>query len=345
MGSLPPLLLLLLLPVACSSAQAGGRPIIGSGIIPDGQGIEVFGYCWTEQQSASHPHVPSAPCHYPMLNSTGVGWVRNQLHWSHIETTRSAYNFSLQTTTADTSVGPEDYDSFVLGMKADGVKVLFILGGCGPDCANPLYPGVETPQGRAAFTRFAVAAAQHFDSLYPGGVAYELWNEPLMGSWAKDTNTTPGYNKPVPLFNSLALAVGSGLQGAKLPTPPALLAPGATLMSNDAFLSDFAQSGVLRYLAGFSVHPYRDCQWPERALLDWQRLRSILDRVAAGRDVPMVSSEWGYSALWPTPAMKKLADPRFDQPAVSGCDEELQGKFLREFRTRCVLLSSVSFHG
>jgi hypothetical protein len=112
------------------------------------------------------------------------------------------------------------------------------------------------------------------------------WNEPLMGSWAKDTNTTPGFNEPVPLFNELALAVGAGLRNARLPnssTPPALLAPGATFMSNDVFLASFAQSGVLPYLAGFSVHPYRDCQWPERALPDWQRLRAILDEAPGGR--------------------------------------------------------------
>ena len=170
-----PLLLPLVSPATMIDEQLHRQNLagVGSSVVPQGQGLEVFGYCWNEQQS-TRPHTPGAPCHYPMLNSTGVGWVRNQLHWSHIESTRSEYNFSLQTITADTGVGPEDYTSFVLGMKADGVKVLMILGGCGPDCTNPLYPSVATPQGRAAFTRFAVAAALHFDALYPGGVAYEL---------------------------------------------------------------------------------------------------------------------------------------------------------------------------
>ena len=100
------------------------------------------------------------------------------------------------------------------------------------------------------------------------------------------------------------------------------------MQSNDGFLASFAQSGVLPYLAGFSVHPYRDCQWPERGLADWRQLREILDAVPGGSRMPLVSSEWGYSALWPTPAMKALADPRFDQPASTGCNEELQAKLL-----------------
>ena len=183
-------------------------------------------------------------------------------------------------------------------------------------------------------------------------MALELWNEPLQGSWAQATGQQPGYNRAVPAFNALALAVGSRLRAAA--PLAALLAPGATLMvcsppraddcsrcvftprplaqSNDAFLASFAQSGVLRYLAGFSVHPYRDCQWPERGLADWRQLRAILDAVPGGSSMPLVSSEWGYSALWPTPAMKALADPRFDQPASTGCNEELQAKFVPRMR-------------
>ena len=72
------------------------------------------------------------------------------------------------------SRGPEDYDAFVLGMKADNIKILMILGGCGPDCTNPLYPSVATPSGRAAFANFAVASASHFERLYPGGIVFEL---------------------------------------------------------------------------------------------------------------------------------------------------------------------------
>ena len=131
-------------PAAAPVTAARGRLSVAPGPVPQGQGLEVFGYCWQQQ------HRLGEPCHYPMVNSSGVGWVRNQLHWSHVETRRGEYNFSLPNVTADTGVGPEDYDAFVLGMKADGIKVLMILGGCGPDCSNPLYPSVATPPGREA---------------------------------------------------------------------------------------------------------------------------------------------------------------------------------------------------
>ena len=132
-------------PAAAPAAAArGGLLSVAPGPVPQGQGLEVFGYCWQQQ------HRLGEPCHYPMVNASGVGWVRNQLHWSHVETRRGEYSFSLPNVTADTGVGPEDYDAFVLGMKADGIKVLMILGGCGPDCSNPLYPSVATPPGREA---------------------------------------------------------------------------------------------------------------------------------------------------------------------------------------------------
>jgi hypothetical protein len=58
------------------------------------------------------------------------------------------------------------------------IKVLFILG-CGATCDNKLYDGGRSPHtadGRAGFANFTVAAAKHYAELYPGGVAFELWN-------------------------------------------------------------------------------------------------------------------------------------------------------------------------
>ena len=69
---------------------------------------------------------PAGPaCHYPMVNSTGVGWVRNELAWSAIETVKGEYNFSLGTPFFD--MGPLDYDGFTLGMKQVGEPMLHCL--------------------------------------------------------------------------------------------------------------------------------------------------------------------------------------------------------------------------
>ena len=251
--------------------------------------------------------------------------MRNELAWGNIESVKGVYRWNL--TTAFLDMGPLDYDGFTLGMRRDNVKVLWILGGCGPPCNNPLYSAVDTLEGRAAFAAFAVAAALHFEQLYPGGVALELWNEPLMGSWKADTNRSAGPHQELPRFNDLAIAVGQAMQAHAPDTP--LMAPGA-FPGFSGFMQSFASSGALRYLDAVSVHPYRNCDWPEHGMKGWATLRQIIDAApdGAGRGLSMVSSEWGYSALWPTAVMRQNAGDMFDPASPTGCDEELTAKFL-----------------
>ena len=51
----------------------------------------------------------------------------------------------------------------------------------------------------------------------------------------------------------------------------------------------------------------------------------MLDASPSGKGMPLVSSEWGYSSLYPTPSMKANDG---GMPSRTGCDEELQAKFL-----------------
>ena len=108
--------------------------------------------------------------------------------------------------------------------------------------------------------------------------------------------------------------------------PPMATAVGATLVGPGAwphmgFLRAFAKSGALAQLDGFSLHPYRHCQWPELGLPLWAEVRAMLDAEPGGEKVPLVASEWGYSSLYPTPAMR-LNDG--GMPSRTGCNEDLQ---------------------
>jgi hypothetical protein len=62
----------------------------------------------------------------------------------------------------------------------------------------------------------------------------------------------------------------------------------------------FLQSGVLEFLDGVSVHPYRDPnQPPETAAADYKRLREMMDRYAPESKrgkIPILSGEWGYAS-------------------------------------------------
>ncbi|MGA3179376.1 MAG: hypothetical protein ABSF38_03425 [Verrucomicrobiota bacterium] len=66
------------------------------------------------------------------------------------------------------------------------------------------------------------------------------------------------------------------------------------------YMENFLQSGVLEFLDGVSVHPYRDPNSPpETAAADYKRLRETINRFAPQSKrgkIPILSSEWGYAS-------------------------------------------------
>jgi len=89
---------------------------------------------------------------------------RMDLTWSEVERKKGVYNFSR-------------YDDLADSMDASGLKLKYWI----LDYSNPIYcPGNEapqTPEERAAFAAFAVAAAKRFA---PSGVVLELWNGEIL---------------------------------------------------------------------------------------------------------------------------------------------------------------------
>ena len=188
-------------------------------------------------QNGSVIIVNESACHFPRIKGTGIGWVRNEFQWVNIERQPGRYDFSL-------------YDAQIQALKDDGIKVLVILGGCG-GCDNPLY-NVSTTFGRQGFVNYTKTVASHLEELYPGGIALELWNEPV-NSWQypREATLQPPNDASLPPFNALAQSVGIAL--SKLPRKTPLFAPGA--WPHWGFLEGFINSSALEHLAGFSVHP------------------------------------------------------------------------------------------
>jgi hypothetical protein len=65
------------------------------------------------------------------------------------------------------------------------------------------------------------------------------------------------------------------------------------------YMEHFLQSGVLEFLDGVSVHPYRPPQSPpESAAADYNKLRDMMDCYAPPSKrgkIPILSGEWGYA--------------------------------------------------
>lgn len=225
------------------------------------------------------------PGEMEMLAAAGFKWVRMDLNWGGTERRKGEYDFSA-------------FDRLVKALKPYGIRPLFIL-----DYRNKLYDNnlsPHTPEGRAAFARWAVAAARHFQGQ---GVLWEMYNEPNIKNFWKPAPKVEDYI-------ALALEVGKALRQA---VPDEQYIGPATSQIDFKFLEACFKAGLLEYWSAVSVHPYRN-KLPETVTEEYAKLRRMIDQYAPkGKIIPIISGEWGFT-------VEKKRTP------------EIQGKFLaREF--------------
>lgn len=216
-----------------------------------------------------------------MIGAAGFKFVRMDFDWAAIEKRKGEYNWS-------------DYDAFTTELERHGLRPYFIF-----DYSNPLYEEKNaSPQHResiAAFARWAAAAARHFRGR---GVIWEIWNEPNGSSFWKPRPDAAQYR-------ALALATARAVRAAD---PQACIVGPTTSGFDWKFIEAVFKSGLLEYLDGVSVHPYRG-RWPETAAGDFARLRDLIARYApAGKTIPIVSGEWGYSTNTRGVTLERQAD-------------------------------------
>lgn len=209
------------------------------------------------------------PGEMEMLAEAGFRWVRMDFAWSGTEREKGQYDFSA-------------YQRLLDALEPHGIRALFIL-----DYSNPHYDGGLSPAtdaGRKAFARWAAAAAVKFRGR---GILWEMYNEPNIGFW----KPKPDVEQYIPL----AREVGRALREAA--PEEAYIGP-ATSQIDLPFLEACFKAGLLEYWSAVSVHPYRQTG-PETAAAEYAALRRLIDRYApAGKTIPILSGEWGYSAAW-----------------------------------------------
>lgn len=227
------------------------------------------------------------------IAAAGFRFIRMDYIWRDVETEKGKYSF-------------RPYDELVDSLAKRGIRPLFIL------CyGNPLYDGGAAPhadEGRKAFASYARAAAQHFRGK---GVLWELWNEPNLSKFWQPESNVGDYVK---LAKAVYPAIKQADQNATVLAPA--LAGWSYVFAEDAF-----KLGLLDCCDVVSLHAYGAPE-PEDAADYFARIRELVTRYAPkGRDVPIVSGEWGY-------------------PAVAGTTVEMQGEYIaREFLTN--LMSDV----
>ncbi len=215
------------------------------------------------------------------IRTAGFRLIRYDMDWTMVENQKGRYDFHV-------------FDRLLSQMEGQGVRVLFIL-----DYGNPLYGGkaVRTDEARAAFSRFAAAAAARYKGR---SVGWEIWNEPNQEQFWPPRPDVYEYMK-------LVIDTATAMRAAN---PEAyIIAPGSARI-DFSFLEDCIRLGLLKYVNAVSVHPYRDAS-PETALADYARLKVLIQKMQPSeRQVSLVVSEWGYSA------------------AAFGGDEQAQARYL-----------------
>lgn len=278
MNSLKTILLFALTLVSASIALADALPPL---TIPAGVGVNIHFISGHEQD-------------LKMIANAGFKFVRMDFFWQDTEPQKGRYDWSA-------------YDAFTTELAQHGLRPYYVL-----DYSNPLYEQSVTstnpvthkiesalaspqhPESIAAYARWAAAAAKHFRGR---GIIWEIWNEPNISFW-----------KPKPdvaQYTALALATAKAIRAAD---PDACIVGPTTSRFDWNFLEAVFKSGLLDYLNGVSVHPYRGSA-PETAAADYTRLRALIDRYAPpGKTIPIVSGEWGYATITNRVSLKTQAD-------------------------------------
>jgi|SRR5882672_76225 len=246
--------------------------------MPDGFGVNIH---FTDPR----------PGEMKMIAAAGVRWVRMDLKWDATEREPGRYDFS-------------EYDRLMAALDTYKIRALFIL-----DYGNPLYDNGAPPRTEAtrqAFARWAAAAAKHFTGR---GAIWEVYNEPNHSLfWPPQPNAQE--------YVALALSVGRAFRQA---VPGEKLVGPATSEIDFEFLESCFRAGLLEYWSAVSIHPYRRDE-PETAAQDYCRLREMIRTYAPSqvqsstsnvqrpissgsanevrKEIPIISSEWGYSSVW-----------------------------------------------
>lgn len=213
------------------------------------------------------------PGEMAMLAGGGFKWVRMDMlwneSWSSVEKVKGVYDFSA-------------YDRLMASLEPHQIRPLIIFAYRNRLYDNGLSP--YTDEGRAAFAAYAVAAAKHFAGR---GIVWETWNEPNGRTFWHPTPKAEDYAK-------LAITVGKAFRQE---VPNEMLVGPALEKFDWPFMETCFKAGVLEYWSAVSVHPYRDGP-PETAAEDYRKLRQMIARYApAGKDIPILSSEWGYASI------------------------------------------------
>jgi hypothetical protein len=220
-----------------------------------------------------------------MIAAAEIRYIRTDFIWQETEHVKGQYDWS-------------SYDELTGNLKKRGLRALFIL-----DYSNSLYEDTvqskdpitgettydiaapRNPSSVAAYARWTAEAARRY---HDHDIVWEIWNEPNISFWRPSAD--------IDRYITLAMA---SCEAIKSELPGSIIIGPGTSQIPFPFIEKFLASGILKYLDGVSVHPYRDYSLPpESVASDYQKLRGLISEYAPTerKNIPVISSEWGYAS-------------------------------------------------
>jgi len=218
------------------------------------------------------------PGEVEMLKAAGIRWMRTGFSWQDTEKA-DGYHF-------------EHYVKVLKILEDNNIRPIFILA-----YGNSMYTGDDqnppvTYDQRKKFADWVSAALKEFKGHH---IIWELYNEPEI----RGLNQVD-YVKLAKKVGPMFLSAHEILVGPSLSHIPKKGKSNPYKLQEE-FLRYCFDHHLLQYWSAVSVHPYRGSDGPETVTADYQYLRSIIrDRLILDhqpkRQVPIISSEWGYSS-------------------------------------------------
>jgi beta-xylosidase len=257
-------------PISTTVYASQGLP---DGVVPMGLGVNVHFNTASDTNSEIE-----------RLAELGFRFVRLDLPWNLVEQQKGHYDFS-------------SYERLIGALAAHGIRSLCILAYNNPLYDNTPSPpstvvGPHTDEARQAFGRFAATATAKFKG---HRIVWEIWNEPdLPRFWQPKPNPDD--------YMALARVATSAMRQADhnaTIVAPALTGLEPKYQEAWNYLERCFALGLPELVDAISVHPYR-LGPPESAPSDYERLRTLIAHyVHKGKEnMPIISSEWGYSMTW-----------------------------------------------
>jgi hypothetical protein len=209
----------------------------------------------------------------------GVNSLRDEIYWDDIERVRGVLNLPLRL---------RELDLLYKESAQRGISPLIIL-----NYGNRHYQGGGFPTEASSIEAFSAYVSWVVTRYRDSVNVFEIWNEWNNGIGLPKEIRSPGSPESyIQLLKSASAAV-------KHANPTAKVIGGAVAGFDEAWIVGFLKAGGMKYVDGFSVHPYvffdRKGSTPCHAIRNLDRLNDLVLQYV-GRSIPIYVTEIG----WPT---------------------------------------------